>query len=85
MSENTVGHTNASGNLFELIVGCEFGGIDDRVTHHVRTDTDPETFNAILLDGFLVAVHGASVWALCCRKLSLSLHSNLNEISGVGD
>ena len=59
MSEKTVRHSHAGGNLFELIVGCKFGGIDDRVTHHVRTDTDPESFNAILLDGLLVAVHGA--------------------------
>ena len=52
VGEETIGHTHAHSHLLELIVSCELGGIDHRVTHHVRGPTDPQALDAILGESF---------------------------------
>lgn len=74
-----------SGKLLVRIVRGQLSGVNDGVTHDVGDDTDPETSNTISSDNLFVAIKASSVTSLSSGKTSLSLESNLDNISGVGD
>lgn len=74
-----------SGKLLVRIVRSQFSGVNDGVTHDVGDDTDPETCNTISSDNLSVAIEASTVTSLGSGKTSLSLESNLDNISGVGD
>lgn len=73
-------------HLLVLIVGGDFGGVDDTVTQDVGDDTHPEAWKAALSVDLAVAINGALVFDL--RGVSctgLGLEFDLDHIGGVGD
>ena len=79
-------HTNILHcNLLELIIRGQLCCIDDRVSHDVGNDTDPQSEEASGVNNFLVAVHRVSVRALIWGQTTLSLHADLDHISRVGN
>lgn len=74
-----------SGELLVRIVRGQLSGVNDRVTHDVGEDSDPKTGNTISSDNLSVAIEATSVTSLGSGKTSLSLESNLDYISGVGN
>ncbi len=77
-------HSNVlNRNLLKLIIRCQLSCVNDRISHNVWHDTNPETERTLISNNFRVAVHRTSVRTLCRRKTTLCLHSNFNYISWV--
>jgi hypothetical protein len=72
-------------DLFVRIIRGELSGVDDRVTHDVGDYTDPKSSDTISSKNLLVAVKRSIVTSIGCGHRSLSLESDLYDISGVGN
>lgn len=76
---------NLSGDLLVLIVRSDFSCVDDGVPHDVWQQTDPKASHTFIGNDLFVAVHRAGVRSLLFWKAALSLKTDFDDVSWVGN
>ena len=71
--------------LLVLIVRCNFGCVDDSVSHNIRTNTNPKASKTFFSNNLRVAIHRTCVGSLFNWKTALCLKTNFDDISRIRD
>lgn len=87
MAEDVVLHVaSPHESLLHLVIGGQFGGIDDSVADDVRGTPGPQSSHTFLGDDLTVSIHDSVVpTGHSFRQSPFSLQTDLDHVSRVGD